>query len=548
VIGSRAELDERAVRGIDQLEELHRPWIDAVMVRCEECGGEVERIPEVGDAWLDAGIVHFSTLGWQNPEWIRGGYATGASADLSGADLPDHSYWERWFPADWVSEARAQIRLWFYSQCFMAITLDGRQPYRSVLTYENVVDEHGREMHKSWGNAIDLDEALERMGADVMRWLFSEQNPAQELRFGYGMAEEVKKRLLTFWNSVSFFVTYANIAGFDPEAQAAGEEKPLDRWLSARTAQLVREATDAYERYRTPLVTASFERFVDDLSNWYIRRSRRRFWDEDPVALRALREALTTSLQVIAPVLPFLAEHLWRRFVSDESVFLSGWPEAEELDEELLAEVAEVRTVVTLGRQARDAARLKHRQPLRRLVVQGADVALEHADEIGEELRVKEVESGDVEATELLVKPNLPVLGPKLGKELGPVRTALQAGEFELLDGGRVRVGSHELAPEEVLVEQRGREGWSVASQDGITVALDTSLDPELELEGRVLDLIHQVNSMRRREGYELTDRIVLTLPESFSDLLRHEDWIKRETLAERIETDTVESPTIAKA
>jgi isoleucyl-tRNA synthetase len=548
VIGSRAELDERAVRGLDQLEELHRPWIDAVVIRCEECGGEVERIPEVGDAWLDAGIVHFSTLGWQNPKWIPGGYATGASAGVSGAVLPDHSYWERWFPADWVSEARAQIRLWFYSQCFMAITLDGRQPYRSVLTYENVVDEHGREMHKSWGNAIDLDEALERMGADVMRWLFSEQNPAQELRFGYGMAEEVKKRLLTFWNSVSFFVTYANIAGFAPEAQAAGEEKPLDRWLAARTAQLVREATDAYDRYRAPVVTASFERFVDDLSNWYIRRSRRRFWDGDAVALRVLWKALTTSLQVIAPVMPFLAEHLWRRLVSqEESVFLAGWPEAAELDEELLAEVAEVRTVVTLGRQARDAARLKHRQPLRRLVVQGADVALEHADEIGEELRVKEVEAGDVEAAELLVRPNLPVLGPKLGKELGAVRAALQAGEFELLDGGRVRVGSHELAPEEVLVEQRGKEGWSVASQDGITVALDTSLDPELELEGRVLDLIHQVNSLRRREGYELTDRIVLTLPESLSDLLRHEDWIKRETLAERIETDTVEAPRIAK-
>ena len=548
VIGSRAELEERAVRGLEQLEELHRPWIDAVVIRCEECEAEVERIPEVGDAWLDAGIVHFSTLGWKNPEWIRGGYAMGASKGISGADLPDHAYWEKWFPADWVSENRAQIRLWFYSQCFMAITLDGRQPYRSVLTYENVVDEHGEEMHKSWGNAIDLDEALERMGADVMRWLYCVQNPSQELRFGYGMAEEVKRQLLTFWNSVSFLVTYANIAGFDSRTEG-GEPDVLDRWLASRTAQLVRDTTDAYERYWTLDVIRAFERFVDDLSNWYIRRSRRRFWDGEPAALRALWEATTTALRVIAPVMPFLAEHLWRNLVSaDESIFLAGWPETGELDEQLLAEVAEVRTVVTLGRQARDAVRLKHRQPLRRLVVQGANVVEGHADEIREELRVKEIEAGEIEATELRVKPNLPVLGPKLGKELGAVRSALEAGDFEQLDEGRFRVGPHELGPDEVLVERRGKEGWSVASQDGITVALDTTLDPELELEGRVLDLIHQVNSLRKQEGFELTDRIVLTLPDTQADVLEHEEWIKRETLAERIETDSVETPRIAKA
>ncbi len=184
VIGSRAELDERAVSGLDQLEELHRPWIDEVTIRCEDCGAEVTRIEEVGDAWLDAGIVHFSTLGWQNPEWVPEGNATGAARGVTHADLPDHAYWEKWFPADWVSEGRAQIRLWFYSQCFMAMALVGRQPYQSVLTYENLLDETGREMHKSWGNAIELNEALDRMGADVMRWLYCEQNPSQELRFG----------------------------------------------------------------------------------------------------------------------------------------------------------------------------------------------------------------------------------------------------------------------------------------------------------------------------------------------------------------------------
>jgi isoleucyl-tRNA synthetase len=548
VIGSLAELEQRAVRGLDQLQELHRPWIDEVVIRCDDCGSEVERIPEVGDAWLDAGIVHFSTLGWHNPDWVPEGNATGSAQGLTHADLPDHAYWEQWFPADWVSEMREQIRLWFYSQCFMAITLTGTQPYRRVLTYEKVYDENGREMHKSWGNAIEVNEALERMGADVMRWLYCDQTPSQPLRFGFGMAEEVKKQLLTFWNSVSFFVTYANIGGFDPAAAPTGEERPLDRWLASRTAQLVRDATDAYERYWTPDVTGEFAAFSDDLSNWYIRRSRRRFWDDDPAALRTLWTALTTALQVIAPVMPFLAEHLWRNLVSrDESVFLAGWPEAADADEELLAEVAELRAVVTLGRQARDVSRLKHRQPLRRLVVQGTRRAQSHVDEIRDELRVKEVEFGEVEATELRVKPNLPLLGPKLGKELGGVRAALESGDFEQLDGGRFRAAGHELEPEEVLVERSGKEGWSVAAQDGVTVALDTRLDPELELEGRVLDLIHHVNTLRKKAGLELTDRIVLTLPSSEAEVLAHEDWIKRETLAVRVETDSVESPQIAK-
>jgi len=553
VIGSRGELDERATRGLEGLTELHRPWIDDVTIRCESCGrDDVRRVVEVGDAWLDAGIVHFSTLGWKNPEWVPGGNATGAAAGLTGADLPDHAHWEKWFPAEWVTEMREQIRLWFYSQSFMAVALDGRSPYRKVLTYEKVLDETGREMHKSWGNSIELNEALDRMGADIVRWIFCEQSPSQPLRFGYGIADDVKRRLLTFWHSVAFFVTYARIEGFDPEAEAEGELRPLDRWLEARTAQLVREATDAYERYWTPSVIAAFEAFVDDLSNWYIRRSRRRFWDGDRAALRVLWEALTAALQVIAPVMPFVAEHLWRNLVSEEqSVFLSPWPEVADVDEALVAEVAEVRAVVTLGRRARDFAGIKHRQPLRRLVVQGAAVARSHVDEIREELRVKEVEFGEVEATELLVKPHLPALGPRLGRDLPAVREALSRGEFEELGNGRFRAAGHELAPEEVLVERRGREGWAVAAdaEAGVTVALDTSLDPELELEGRVLDLIHRLNSMRREAGLELTDRIAVTLPAGAAELLQHADRIKEETLAVEVRTDgDLAEPQIAKA
>jgi len=549
VVGSRAELEERAVSGLEQLQELHRPWIDEVRIRCEQCGREVERIPEVGDAWLDAGIVHFSTLGWQNDEWVEHGNGNGAAAGLTGADLPDHAYWEKWFPADWVSEMREQIRLWFYSQCFMAITLDGRQPYARVLTYEKVFDETGRPMHKSTGNMIALDEALERMGADVARWLYCEQTPSQPLRFGFAMSDDVKRRLLTLWNSVAFFVTYANVDGFDPDAPL-GELRPLDRWLMSRTARLVSDAGAEYERYWSPGVVQAFEQFVDDLSNWYIRRSRRRFWDGDQTALRVLWEALTQALRVIAPVMPFLAESLWRNLVDErESVFLAGWPEAGEIDEELLAEVAEVRRVVELGRRARDASRLKLRQPLRRLVVEGAPLAAAHADEIAEELRVKEVEFGRVEASELHVKPNLPVLGPKLGKELGAVRAALQAGEFEELGEGRFRAAGHELGPDEVLVERSGRAGWAVSAEEGMTVALDTTLDEELLREGRVLDLIHSINSRRRELGLELTDRITVVLPSAERDLLEHADWIKAEVLAVSVEVDgDLAEPRIARA
>jgi isoleucyl-tRNA synthetase len=546
VVGSREELEHRATGGLDQLRELHRPWIDEVPIRCEACDREVWRIPEVGDAWLDAGIVPFSTLGWQNSESKPGGNATGAARGLTEANLPDHAYWERWFPADWVSESREQIRLWFYSLSFMSVTLDGRSPYERVLAYERVRDETGREMHKSTGNAIEANEAMERMGADIVRWLFSEVVPSQNINFGYGPADEVKRRLLTFWNSVAFFVTYANIEGFRPRwGEVPGAERPLDRWLLARTEQLVEEAEGEYERFWTPGIVASFESFVDDLSNWYIRRSRRRFYSYDEAAFATLWHALVRSIRVIAPVMPFLAEELWRTLVAPaegapQSVFLAGWPERDEAlrDETLLGEVGEVRRVVELGRQARAASGLKLRQPLRRLVLQGAILPEAHLDEVREELRVKDVEHGDVEAEEVVVRPNLPLLGPRLGKELGAVRAALAAGDFEQVDGG-FRVAGHELSADEVLIERRGKEGWALASEGGLTVALDTRLDDELLLEARVLDLIHQLNLKRREAGLELTDRIVVTLPADDADLVeRHGDWIKAEVLAVSLEAD----------
>jgi isoleucyl-tRNA synthetase len=556
VVGSKSELLERATAGVEQLEELRRPWIDDVPITCEQCGKEVKRIPEVGDVWLDAGVVPFSTLGWQNPESVPEGFGTGAARGLTKADLPDHAYWEEWFPADWVSEMREQIRLWFYSQLFMSVALTGQAPFRKVLGYEKMLDETGREMHSSWGNTIDAPDAFARMGADVMRWQFCAQPPDRNLLFGFGPGHEIQRKLLTLWNSVKFLVDYARIGEFRPtwaELPSSSDLRPLDVWLIDRTHAFVREAEGAYESFLTVDVIRSYEAFVDDVSNWYIRRSRRRFWDGDETALHVLWLALVQSLRVVAPVMPFLTEHLWQLLVREAhgdppaSVHLAGWPEAPEPDAELLAQVDAVRRVVGLGHQARAASRLKLRQPLRRLVVEGAPLAANHADELREELRVKEIEFGAVDA-QLLVKPHLPVLGPKLGKELGAVRAALATGEFEELEGGGFWVLGHELRPDEVLVERSGKEGWSVASDEGVTVALDTALDPELELEGRVYDLIHTLNSMRKEQGLALTDRIAVTLPPGDADLVeRHAEWIKAEVLAVSLDADGVEAPQIAK-
>jgi isoleucyl-tRNA synthetase len=541
VVGSKAELVERALEGVEQLEELRRPWIDRVPIRCEQCGEPVTRIPEVGDVWLDAGIVPFATLGWESDAYVPEGYATGAARGLTRADLPDNAYWETWFPADWVSEMREQIRLWFYSQFFMSVALVGRSPYRRVLAYEKMLDEHGREMHASWGNTIAAEDAFAQMGADVMRWQYCEQPPERNLLFGFGPAHEIKRRLLTFWHSVKFLVDYGTIEGFAPsweQLEPEGDLRPLDRWLVERTKALVAAATAGYEATLTVEVIRAFDAFVDDVSNWYIRRSRRRFYSFDEAAFRTLWYALVQALRVIAPVMPFVSDHLWRNLVADgpASVHLAPWPEPEAPDAALLDEIAEVRRVVELGRQARAGSQLKLRQPLRRLVVAGASSAAHgHADEIADELRVKAVEFGDVDAAELRVKPNLPVLGPKLGAELRDVRERLARGEFEELDGGRFQVDGRVLEPDEVIVEHVGRDGWALASEAGLTVALDTALDDELRLEARLFDAIHEVNVLRRESGLELTDRIRLWHPDA-ELVSRYAERLAAETLAVTVE------------
>jgi isoleucyl-tRNA synthetase len=374
-----------------------------------------------------------------------------------------------------------------------------------------------------------------------MRWQFCAQPPDRNLLFGFGPAHEIQRKLLRLWHSVTFLTQYGNVESFSPRyTDLDGVEEvsaTLDRWLVERTRLLVEEATGAYERWLTVDVIRAFEAFVDDLSNWYIRCSRRRFWEGDETALRVLWHALVQALRVIAPVLPFLSEHLWQVLVREpcpdapDSVHLAGWPAPQEADTATLEAMADARRIVDLGRAARSTSGVKLRQPLARLVVEGASPADDLVPIVRDELRVKEVALGQVEA-ELVVKPNLPVLGPKLGASLGAVRSALAAGAFEDLGDGRFRAAGHELAAAEVLVERSGRDGWAIASADGVTVALDTAVDEGLEREARVYELIHQVNTMRKEAGLALTDRIALTIPSRDADLLQHAGWVKAETLA----------------
>jgi isoleucyl-tRNA synthetase len=449
---------------------------------------------------------------------------------------------------------REQIRLWFYSQLFMSVTLTGQAPYRKVLGYEKMLDERGREMHGSWGNAISAEEAFARMGADVMRWQYSAQPPNQNLLFGFGPGKEIQRKLLTLWNSVSFLASYANTSDFTPniaDLEAMTRDDPgadpwpgmqaLDRWLLARTARLIEDATRGYEQYLTVNVLRAFESYLDDLSNWYIRRSRRRFWSSDQAALRTLWTAVVQSVRVISPVTPFLAEHMWQSLVvaacpeAPESIFLAGWPAAGTIDDELVASVAAVRKVVDLGRSARANVKLKNRQPLRTLVVEGAGGIEGHLSEIADELRVKQVSLERIETAGLRVKPNFRTVAPRLGASMPLVKKALDAGEFRELDGGRFEVMGFVLEPSEVVVERLEKAGWAVAAADGVTVALDTTLDDELLREGRVYELIHQVNTMRKEAGLGLSDRIALSLPAPDADLLVYEDWIKAEVLATSI-------------
>jgi isoleucyl-tRNA synthetase len=534
VVGSRGELSELALEGLHGLRELHRPWVDGVVIKCPACSQPVRRVSEVGDAWLDAGIVPYSTLEY----------------------LYDHAYWEQWFPADFITEMREQIRLWFYSMLFMSVTLEDRTPYRAVLAYEKLLDERGRPMHRSLGNAIWFDEAAERMGADVMRWLYASQPVQANLLFGYGPAEEVKRKLLTLWNTYSFFVTYASLDRFDPiRAHLPTWERPLlDRWILSGLHSLTRDVRKAIDGYDPAPATRAIERFVDDLSNWYVRRSRRRFWrsgdDRDKqAAYLTLYEVLTTLLRLLAPFLPLLTEAIYQNLVrsvdaeAPESIHHTSYPISDGalIDEALEAQVARARALVSLGRAARSQAGIRVRQPLAALRIASATGAAalppELAADVREELNVKELEFvRDLEnVVERAVRPRPDLLGPRLGREFPKVLAALRGGDFAVQADGSVEAAGQRLTPEEVQVTLTPRPGFAAAEGEGLTVALETILTAELVSEGRAREIAHRIQTMRKDAGFRVEDRIVTYFngaPELEGVLEAQADYLRAETLS----------------
>jgi isoleucyl-tRNA synthetase len=535
IVGSQEELRARAVRGLDQLQELHRPWIDNVVLACPQCNADSQRVKETGDVWLDAGIVPFSTLHW----------------------LDDREYWKKWFPAEFITENVEQIRLWYYSQLFFSVVLTDRAPYQTVLSNEFVYDEKGEEFHKTGDNFIDFPQAAERAGSDVIRWYYSRHDPAEKVLFGYSVLGEVKRKLLVLWNTYAFFVTYANLDRFDPrEAQVPLAERPvIDRWLLSVLDRLVRDTRAALDAYDVQTACLKMESFWDDLSTWYVRRNRSRFWKarskrDSLAAYQTLYEGLTTLVRLFAPVMPFLAEEMFqnlvRRATADgpASVHHADYPalRTDRIDDDLERRMRAARRVVELGRAARSQAKTKVRTPLPKLVAvfdagdrdRGAlDAQDDLAAIIRDELNVKAVEIRE-RAEGLvreIVKPELKALGPKLGKDLPKVRAALAEGRFTRRDG-LIVVEGHELASSEVLVSHEGESGHVVARESGLVVALDTALTPELESEGLARELAHKLNDLRKEAGFDVSDRIILLYDLDIGDTIeKFRDYIAEEAL-----------------
>ena len=539
VVGSEEELRKLAKRGLDRLRELHRPWIDDVVVGCPTCGADSKRVKEVGDCWLDAGIVPFSTLDW----------------------LHDKDYWARWFPADYIVEMVEQVRLWFYSQLFFSVVLTGEAPYKVCQSFQPMLAAPGEEFHKSGGNMVDLYEACELVGADAIRWIVAREDLQEIMYFGWPPFEDFKRKLLVLWNTYSFFVRYATLDQFDPsEKQVPIAERPLlDRWVLSTLARLVAESRALMDAYDVRAVVFKLEAFWDDLSTWYLRRNRPRFWKarserDSLAAYQTLYEALTTLIRLLAPVTPFLAEDMYQGVVreaspsAEASVHLTAYPEEcpERVDEDLERRMRAARRVVELGRAARSSAGVKTRMPLSKLIVvfdandrdRGAlDTGSELADIVKDELNVKAIEIRD--AAEGLVretvKPDLKVLGPKLGKDLPRVRQALAEGRYERRDG-TIRVEGFELSDTEVLLSHEGAPGHAVGRDAGAIVALETKVTPELELEGLARELAHHLNNLRKEAGLEISDRIALRYSGPISRAFeRYGDFIAQEALATSI-------------
>jgi isoleucyl-tRNA synthetase len=557
VIGSRAELRERAVEPekVDALPELHRPWIDEIEIFARDGKTILQRIPEVGDAWLDAGIVPFSTVGFNGAADIR-------MPEL-GLASPDE-----WKPADFITEMREQVRLWFFSMLFMGVALKDRAPYKTAMVYETMLDADAMRISKTLKNGVPYDEAVQTVGADPMRWTFCGNPLTKDIRFGYKPIHESARKLLTLWNVYSFFVTYANLDKPDLAGEIASQNI-LDKWILARLQTCIAGVTKSVEGIEPAGITREIEAFVEDLSNWYVRRSRRRFWksesDSDKnAAYRTLHQVLLTVSKLIAPVLPFSSEMMYRNLSSalelaPESVHLCAFPTVDETlrDDELVRQVEGVLQAVSLGLSARKDSKIRARQPLSKALIQAPDASGIEAwrDTILDELNVKEIEllddAGDLVSYSL--KANLPVVGKRFGKQVGALRQLLEGAEpgeakriGEAVKRGEsveIELGGERvtLEPSDILVTTQQGSGYSFASEGGWSVALDTTLTRELEDEGFARDFVRAVQQARKEAGFEVSDRISILLVEPAGEtrlpdvLEEFGDYIQSETLADEL-------------
>jgi len=523
VIGDKRELEKSAVEGWDEFEghSPHRPWVDAVKIACKKCGGTANRIKDVGNPWLDAGIVPYSTTFYNSSK----------------------EEWKKWFPAHLVLECfSGQFRNWFYAMLAMSTMMENIPPFRTLLGHALVRDEQGEEMHKSAGNAIWFDEAAEKIGVDVMRWLYCRHETTTNLNFGYGLTKEIRGKFInTYWNTCAFFVNYARIAGFVP---ASGEPAPLetrpafDRWILDRLARALERSRKGFDDYNLRQCLLAAEEFIEDLSNWYIRHNRRRFWGElsDPDVLGAF-ETLFTCLEqltlMIAPVMPFLTEAVYQNMVravtkdAPESVHLCDYPRLrpEWRDDALAEEMGTVARVTHLVLSARETARLRVRQPLAGIGIcpqteKEAQILRDHADFLAKNLNVKKTEilkPGAANPATTAVKPNFKTLGKKLGPKMKPFADWL-SGEggpavSEKLKGDDEGFSldfqgeTLDLTPDDFLTEMVSPEGTFVAADGFNWISLDTKITPELAREGAMRDVLRKLQITRKDVGLEIEDR-----------------------------------------
>lgn len=519
VIGSKAELRENAVdpAQVDALPELHRPWVDGIKIKCPHCGKEVSRVPEIGDVWLDAGIVPFSTLGY----------------------FTDRKAWEKNFPAEWVTEMHEQVRLWFYSMLFMSTVLVGKAPYERVVTNGMVVSEDGSKFSKT-GFMIKFDEAAEKIGADTVRYLYASAPNTNDVRFGYNLGDEARRKMLGFWNIYTFFDTYAQLdkPNFADYKIDFSKLTPIDKWLVVRTNEYLKKATASMDDYKAFALIKDFEVFVDDISNWYIRTNRRRFWKTEDqqdkmVAYWTLFNALKVCVQTIAPITPFMTEYIWQNLIKKcdatvaESVHLSDWPTVIEgiEDDGIIEQTALVRDVIATAMRLRNEQQIKVRQPLSKLFICcGEDTANKiktFEKNILDELNIKSVEYiDDINVLEdQFLTVNFKVAGAVLKQNVNKMKQTLEGLSVDemkaltsaVVAGGEIAVpGWDEKFDSSIFaVQSKTKEGVvSAEFAENSVVALDIVLTDELLKEGIVRDIIRQCQVARKDAGYQVEQRI----------------------------------------